>query len=176
MGLQTKLLIILMLAVQRIAFCSRSVGSFHCDIVAVRRLFLLWRIKLAFPGIDGPPPPQEDRYRRGSTRKMTYPPNDLFAGFGTNPPSSKAPNRLDFHRGFRFARRFARKGRKLRLVYAGWNDVKLVLLGTSPLAEADSGPFMTSSPDPLWGHLWRPAVTPGFAKPGELVKRGHLWL
>ena len=28
---------------------------------------------------------------------------------------------------------------KLRLVYAGWDDVKVVLLGTSPLAEADSG-------------------------------------
>ena len=42
------------------------------------------------------------------------------------------------------------KDGKLRLVYAGWDDVKVVLLGTSPLAEADSGPFMTSGPDPLW--------------------------
>jgi len=38
----------------------------------------------------------------------------------------------------------------LRLVYAGWDDIKVILLGTSPLAEADSGPFMTNGPDPLW--------------------------
>jgi hypothetical protein len=29
-------------------------------------------------------------------------------------------------------------------------DGKVVLPGTSPLAEADSSPFMTSGPDPLW--------------------------
>jgi hypothetical protein len=42
------------------------------------------------------------------------------------------------------------KDGELRIAYAGWNDVKVVLLGTSTLAEADSGPFMTSGPDPLW--------------------------
>jgi hypothetical protein len=41
------------------------------------------------------------------------------------------------------------KDRKLRLVY-GWDDFKVVLLGTSPLAEPDSGPFMTRGPHPLW--------------------------
>ena len=81
---------------------------------------------------------------------MTYPKRDLFAGFGTNPPSSKAPDRPDFEGGQHYDRRFAPKGGKLRLVYAGWDDVKVILLGTSPLAEADSGPFMTSGPDPLW--------------------------
>jgi hypothetical protein len=55
------------------------------------------------------------------------------------------------------------KDGKLRLVYAGRDDVKVVLLGTSPLAEADSGPFMTSGPAPL-DHLWRPPLDPGFAK------------
>jgi hypothetical protein len=30
------------------------------------------------------------------------------------PPTSKAPNRPDFHRGLGFARRFARKGREIR--------------------------------------------------------------
>jgi len=44
---------------------------------------------------------------------MTYPPNDLFARFGTTPPTSKAPDRPDFHRGLGFARRFARKGREI---------------------------------------------------------------
>jgi hypothetical protein len=62
------------------------------------------------------------------------------------------------------------------LVYAGWDDVKVVLLGTSLLAEADSGPFMTSGPDPLWVIYGDATVTPGFAKPVELVKLGHLWL
>src|SRR5262249_11815275 len=70
---------------------------------------------------------------------------------GTNPPGSKAPDRPDFHRGLGFARRFARKGREIAPVYAGWDDVKVILLGTSPLAEADRGPFMTSGPGSLWG-------------------------
>ena len=83
---------------------------------------------------------------------MTYPPNDLFASFGTNPPSSKAPDRPDFDRGLGFARHFARKGRKLRLVYAGCDDFKVVLLGRALMAEADSGPFMTRG-DPPMGYL-----------------------
>jgi hypothetical protein len=70
--------------------------------------------------------------------------------FGTTPPTSKAPDRPDFHRGLGFARRFARKGREIAPVYAGWDDVKVILLGTSPLAEPDSGPFMTTGPDPPW--------------------------
>jgi len=37
------------------------------------------------------------------------------------------------------------------------------VLGTSPLAEADSSPFMTSGPDPLWVIYGHP-VTPGFAE------------
>ena len=52
------------------------------------------------------------------------------------------------------------------LVYAGWDDVKVVLLGTSLLAEADSGPFMTSGPDPLWVIYGGP-FTPWFAKLAE---------
>src|SRR5262249_41135146 len=47
------------------------------------------------------------------------------------------------------------KDGKLPIAYAGWDDVKVVLLGTSPLAEADCAPFMTRGPDPL-DHLWRP--------------------
>jgi hypothetical protein len=70
--------------------------------------------------------------------------------FGTNPPTSKAPDRPDFPRGLGFICRFARKGREIAPGYAGWDDVKVILLGRSPLAEADSGPFMTSGPDPLW--------------------------
>jgi hypothetical protein len=31
------------------------------------------------------------------------------------------------------------KDGKLRLAYAGWDNVKVILLGTSSLAEADSG-------------------------------------
>jgi len=41
-------------------------------------------------------------------------------------------------------------------VYAGWDDVKLILLGTSPLAEADSGPFMTSGPNPYGSSMAPP--------------------
>src|SRR5262249_4468626 len=61
------------------------------------------------------------------------------------------------------------KDGKLRMVYAGWDDFKVVLLGTSPMAGEDSGPFMTSGPDPPMGHLWRPPLTPGFAKPVDLA-------
>jgi len=42
------------------------------------------------------------------------------------------------------------KDGKLRLVYTGWDDIKVARLGTSPLAEADSGPLVTRGPDPLW--------------------------
>ena len=48
------------------------------------------------------------------------------------------------------------KDGKLRLVYAGWDDFKVVLLGTSPLAEADRGPFMTSGPGPLGSSMAPP--------------------
>jgi hypothetical protein len=80
-----------------------------------------------------------------------------------HPPTSKAPGRPDFHRGLDFARRFARKGREIARVYAGWDGLKVVLLGTSPLAEADSGPFMTRGPGPPGSSMATP-VTPGFAK------------
>jgi AAA domain len=33
--------------------------------------------------------------------------------FGTTPPTSKAPDRPDFHRGLGFARRFTRKGQEI---------------------------------------------------------------
>jgi len=52
------------------------------------------------------------------------------------------------------------KDGKCAWVYAGWDDVKVVLLGTSPLAEADSGPFMTSGRHPLWV-IYGDPVTPG---------------
>ena len=55
------------------------------------------------------------------------------------------------------------KDGKLRLVYAGWDDVKVILLGTSPLAEADRGPFMTGGPDCRGSPMAIP-LPPGFAK------------
>src|ERR1700741_4171088 len=51
------------------------------------------------------------------------------------------------------------KDGKLRLVYVGWDDVKVVLLGTSPLAEVDSGPFMTVVLTPYGSSMATP-VTP----------------
>src|SRR5262245_40890593 len=69
-------------------------------------------------------------------------------GFGTTPPGSKASDRPDLHRGLGFIRRLARKGREIAPGYVGWDDGKVILLGRSPLAEADSGPSMTSGPDP----------------------------
>ena len=42
------------------------------------------------------------------------------------------------------------KDGKLRLVYAGWDHAKVLLLGTALMAEADSGPFMTRG-DPPYG-------------------------
>ena len=84
-------------------------------------------------------------------------------GYGTNPPSSKAPDRPDFHRRAGFARRLARKGREIAPSYVGWDDVKVILLATSPLAEADCAPFMTRGPDPLWASMATPPG-PGFAQ------------
>jgi hypothetical protein len=48
------------------------------------------------------------------------------------------------------------KDGKLRIVYAGWDDFKVVLLATLSPAEAECGPFMTSGPAPYvectpWG-------------------------
>src|SRR5215468_5664238 len=104
---------------------------------------------------------------------MTYPPNDLFARFGSTPPTSKAYDRPDFHRGLDFARRFARKGREMAPVYAGWDDVKVILLATSPLAEADCAPFMTRGPDPLWASMATPQA---LALPNSHKAWSPMWL
>ena len=52
---------------------------------------------------------------RGVNSQNDLPKRDLFARFGTNPPSSKAPDRFDFHRREGFARRFVRKGWEMAL-------------------------------------------------------------
>ena len=88
---------------------------------------------------------------------------DSISRTHSTPPTSKAYDRPDFHRGLDFARRFARKGREMAPVYAGWDDVKVILLATSPLAEADCAPFMTRGPDPLWASMATPPG-PGFAQ------------
>ena len=72
------------------------------------------------------------------------------AGFGTTPLPQKLPIAPIFIADKVSLAGFARKGREIAPVYAGWDDVKVILLGTSPLAEADSSPFMTSGPGPLW--------------------------
>jgi len=62
------------------------------------------------------------------------------------------------------------KDGKLRLVYAGWDDFKALLLATLPPAEADCGPFMTSGPDPLWVIYGEPS-TPWLCNSSEMEAR-----
>jgi hypothetical protein len=94
------------------------------------------------------PLPRRAAIGGGSTREMTYPPNDLFARFGTTPLTSKAPDRPDFHRGLGFDRRFARERREIT---AGLRQARTLprssSFGRRSLA-ADIGPYMTSGPDP----------------------------
>jgi hypothetical protein len=57
---------------------------------------------------------------------MTYPPNDLFAGFGTTPLPQKlliAPIFIADSVSLAVSRE---KDWKLRIVYAGWEDAKVV--------------------------------------------------
>src|SRR5262245_55383209 len=110
--------------------------------------------------LGGPPPlPGGPPSEGGSTRKMTYPPNDLFARFGTTPPSSKAHDRPDFHRGLDFARRFARKGREIadRLRRLGRCEGRRAErgLGASGKPGADVTPPPPPPPPPQ-PHLRRP--------------------
>jgi hypothetical protein len=48
------------------------------------------------------------------------------------------------------------KGGELHLIYAGWDDAKVLLLGTALMAEGDSGPFMTSGPTPYGSSMATP--------------------
>jgi hypothetical protein len=70
--------------------------------------------------------------------------------FPTTPPTSKAPIAPIFIADSVSLAVSREKDWEIAPVYAGWDDVKVIVLGTSPLAEPDSGPFMTSGPDPLW--------------------------
>ena len=101
--------------------------------------------------IGGPPPlPRRAAIGGGVNSQNDVPPNDLFARFGTTPLPQKLPIAPIFIADSISLAVSREKDGKLRLVYAGWGDFKVVVLGTSPLAEADSSPFMTSGPDPLW--------------------------
>jgi hypothetical protein len=70
----------------------------------------------------------------------------FIARYETNPPIPKAPDRPDVHRGQGFARRFAPKERELRLIYAGWDDAKVVEPSKVLELRASQGRFLTPSP------------------------------
>jgi hypothetical protein len=72
----------------------------------------------------------------------------------STPPIPKAPDRPIFIAEKVSLAVSREKDGKLRLIHAGWDNTKVLLLGTALMAEADSGPFMTSDPAPM-GHLWR---------------------
>jgi hypothetical protein len=48
------------------------------------------------------------------------------ANYVTSPPSETAPDLADFHQRQGHAPYFAGKGREIALVYAGWDDTKVV--------------------------------------------------
>jgi len=83
---------------------------------------------------------------------------------GTNPPSSKAPDRPDFHRGLGFTRRFARKGLEIadRLLRLG----RLKVVQPGGYGQARSG-WRGGSYPPLPGE----ALTPPEKLGPPLVKR-----
>ena len=56
----------------------------------------------------------------------------------------------------------------MRVVYAGWDDAKVLLLGTALMAEADSGPFMTSGPAP-YGSSMAISIAPLARQPRRVV-------
>ena len=57
---------------------------------------------------------------------MTYPPNDLFARFGTTPLPQKRPIAPIFIADKVSLAVSREKDGKLRIAYAGWDDAKLV--------------------------------------------------
>jgi hypothetical protein len=60
---------------------------------------------------------------------MTYPPNDLFARFGTTPHPQKLPMAPIFIADSVSLAVSREKDGKLRIVYAGWDDAKVVQPG-----------------------------------------------
>ena len=57
---------------------------------------------------------------------MTYPPNDLFARFGTTPLPQKLPVAPIFIADSISLAVSREKDGKLQIVYAGWDDAKVV--------------------------------------------------
>jgi hypothetical protein len=134
----------------------------HCDDLPAEIVFR-HACKLGFESIVskrlGSP------YRSGRSRDC----------FGTNPPMRSLPIAPIFIADRASLAVSREKDGKLRLVYADRMTSRSSCLGRRSLAQTDSGPFMTSGPDPYGSSIGTPR-NPWLCQARRVGEARHLWL